>query len=276
MSHPKFLPEIGDPSAENASSDWAIRGFPVMPLLRADNESQKVETLIPKDPQRLLLAFSLADFAIEFLLFHEMGHLLGGHCDTTRSPAYISERDQADIQLKDLPFRQIMECEADAFACRVTSDLHLRQKMEEHPLSPPGTMSQSEFAVFTHITAVRIILRLLYPYSHVELSGTREDYPHAAIRDFAVSSYALANALHTEEIGLDSVQRILLASAVNLEHTWTDLQLPGQFPRTPEAMADVAHAFWRLHERVRANSEKLDSMSRVRRFWGGFGATSRA
>jgi len=86
FSSQAFLPEVGDPTAEETPTDLADSGFPALPLVRScDPDTGQRAVLIPQDKRRASIAIALGELALEFLLFHEVGHVVGGHLELLSS-----------------------------------------------------------------------------------------------------------------------------------------------------------------------------------------------
>ena len=91
---------------------------------------------------------------MEFLLFHEIGHIAGGHLEFAREQALL-EFDSS-YEDGDTPLRHILECDADMFAADITSAVHLTDKMADslHDLLPDVPWSKRDFALITYFAAM--------------------------------------------------------------------------------------------------------------------------
>lgn len=88
---PAFLPSVGN-AADEVEPKLGTRGFPPIPLTYQDDDTN---ILVPRDQTRGTIAHMLADVAINFLLYHEIGHIVGGHLEalnaTSGTTSSISE-----------------------------------------------------------------------------------------------------------------------------------------------------------------------------------------
>jgi len=135
LSTPTFLPMIGDVRLEVAPQDLPAGGFRPIPLLRnSSNADRQSPFFFPNDQQRMILAEILIGLALAFLVYHEMGHILGGHLEfplTNAALSTISEFAQPVNEPDTYALRHVLECDAAAFSCHVTSLVHNNNKMAE-------------------------------------------------------------------------------------------------------------------------------------------------
>ena len=82
LSTPAFFPAIGNVKVGVPPENMAAGGFPPIPLLRdVFRPGQNTPILFPNDQTRMSIAQILAELALEFLLYHEIGHIVGGHLE---------------------------------------------------------------------------------------------------------------------------------------------------------------------------------------------------
>lgn len=85
----------------------------------------------PKDEDRILYALLLFDIAFEFIMYHEWGHLLGGHLSFLNQQYHadgiseINDRYQSThtYMIDGEPIRKVMEFEADYIAASMICSL---------------------------------------------------------------------------------------------------------------------------------------------------------
>jgi hypothetical protein len=162
LSTPTFLPDIGNCGLENKPTNLGTDGFPLMPLLRTDGSPSAVDTLIPNDPTRLVVAGLLGDLAMEFLLFHEIGHIVGGHLELTRAKSLLEFDSRCEND--GTPSRHILECDADMFAADITSAVQLTDKIADslNDLVPNVPWSKRDFALIIYFAAIGVLFRTQY------------------------------------------------------------------------------------------------------------------
>ena len=186
----------------------------------------------------------MAELALEFLLYHEIGHIVGGHLEIPRNGGRVVtiSEFQHPAKTDDSSFQHLLECDADAFACHVTSSVHTHNQMATllHDLLHAEQQSQ-DFALQTYLTSIGVLFRALYPTAPIALSTCKSSHPHPAVRAFLVASSTMARGLHDGRFTLASLNYIVANSVGNIEDVWADLCLSGQNPETSVAWAQNVH-----------------------------------
>jgi hypothetical protein len=117
---PEIFPWIGNPSLEDARREFHPTNSDAMEYMRAFIAEPK--RVIPKDPVRRDAAKLLFVAAIEFIVSHELWHILGGHVRWDAS--CMGERSLAEVgnnrRLPNGIAYQALEMDADAFAVWVS------------------------------------------------------------------------------------------------------------------------------------------------------------
>lgn len=115
-----FFPEL---SGGEAIDQMELLDFELPRIeLREDNFKEINFYSGPSDPIRVAVAQVIAMFGIEFVIFHEMGHILGGHLEYIKNTLGIHEllaqgSDQIiSERIKDNITYQTIEMDADAIA----------------------------------------------------------------------------------------------------------------------------------------------------------------
>ena len=86
LSTPTFFPAIGNIRNEVRPQNLPGGRFPRLPLLRnASDADQRIPLFFPKDQARMMVADVLATLSLEFVIFHEIGHIVGGHLEIPRN-----------------------------------------------------------------------------------------------------------------------------------------------------------------------------------------------
>ena len=118
LSHPKLFLNVGDATKEIEPEQFYDRATDFRNLDQND-------TVVPKDPVRLRHAFESALCAIEFLVTHEYGHLIHGHCHLnneftgqTNLFELESSVSSANQSIGGL-IRQTLEMDADAYGANI-------------------------------------------------------------------------------------------------------------------------------------------------------------
>lgn len=169
---------------------------------------------------------------------------------------------------------QILECDADAFACHVTSALHLDKKMESvaSEIVKVVDSSPEDRTHITYLAAVAVLFRLLSAGAPSEVAVSDTSHPHPAVRALIVGCCALARSLSrmeaTESTAEALLDRMLTRSIRNIENVWAEFCLPGQVSQTPDVWAAGvragAHTLFGTYESERA---RLEQFAHLRRSW---------
>ena len=274
LSAPAFLPGIGNVGVDVPPKGLPPGGFPGIPLLRdASKADQSTPLFWPNDQTRMTFAQMLADIALDFLVCHEIGHVVGGHLDIARTnhgETEIAEFERGVSNSDELTLRHVLECDADAFASHVTSFLHTHPKNAQLTLDTfnPSGWAPRDFALLKYLTAVGVLFRVLYPRAPIRISRCKSSHPHPAVRAFLVASSTMARQLADGSVEANALERIVRHSVRNIEDVWADLCLPGQNPEAPAIWAqnvqDGARELGELYGNARS---LLDQHARLRRRW---------
>ncbi len=270
MSVPTFLPDVGNVGIE-IMPKLADCSFTPVPLLR-DRESEHASLLFPNDQMRMNVATVLINLALEFLVYHELGHIFGGHLEIVRSdatPAVIQEFSYDLNQPTEAQLcRRILEADADAFACHTSSWLHFHETNELFQLLKPCKWSSQEFGMVTFLAATAALFRALYPTAPMKISEYPSCYPHPAVRGCMVSSITMARETSNGMFDPAALEKLVAASVGNLERVWADLCLPGGSDEPQiDWSSSVGKASMDLLESFRDHKPILDQYARLSRNW---------
>lgn len=140
LSHPEVLPQIGNPANTSCSFNIAKNG-----LTDFTYYNNEIKANIPvsmgfpvlsfsEDKERLLYSRLLTDITMEFCMYHEWGHIIGGHVQYASITQHIQQIPEINSETKNsipgklngLLIRNIMEFEADFIASSILINLPLR------------------------------------------------------------------------------------------------------------------------------------------------------
>ncbi len=272
LSTPTFFPTIGDVNNEVRPENLPGGRFPRVSLLKnASDVDRNTPRFFPSDQTRMTLARVLAELALEFLIYHEIGHIVGGHLEIPRNGgavATIAEFQQPATPA-DCIFQHLLECDADAFACHVTSSVHTHDQMATPLRDLLSAERQSkDFALQTYLMAIGVLFRALYPAAPRTLSTCNSSHPHPAVRALLVASSTMARGLHDGSFTSTSLNDIVAHSVGNIEDVWADLCLSGQNPETPVAWAqNVRDTAMALFESYGNSRVLFEQYARLPRRW---------
>ena len=87
-------------------------------------QSEVMHTAAPLSPERDFVAQLLTEIAIKFVVFHEFGHVVSGHCDVPEAVTQKLTFDELSIVKRDKsrPLRRAWEVDADLAGLRLTRD----------------------------------------------------------------------------------------------------------------------------------------------------------
>jgi hypothetical protein len=151
-----FLPMIGNST---------VTSFPALKTVSKSTtgdllwEGMVLPKLLPQDPERLQYTFILYRLALEFLFFHELHHVLGGHISYIGNQyamsALLEIRQRDPLSFKD---RRCMEWAADFFAAKSLADSCLsRRFMTINPSQIPNTPEFTETIFYLALIAVTVL-----------------------------------------------------------------------------------------------------------------------
>jgi hypothetical protein len=275
MSVPTFLPSIGDPSVEVAPPRRGGTGFPVMQFLTTDAQvTSQNAVLIPNDLQRLSFANILVDTALEFVLFHEMGHLVGGHftLDSSFSCNRLGFANAPEPSKARLD--QILELDADAFAGHTLSQVHHSNELAQigHDLVKSTSWTPQELSMLALFTGVYVIFKMINTSGDERTAEAVTARPHPAVRSGIVVTSAMARSIHDEFIDINSFYRIYNGTIRNIEETWDEMGFPRlRSPPPFEWATDVVTELRTLFNALESERDTLDKVARLPRRWCDWG-----
>jgi hypothetical protein len=274
LSTPTFLPAFGNVDMESLPKELPAGGFPPVPLLkRAGSSDEYAPLFLPNDPHRITVADVLIEVALEFLLYHEIGHVLGGHLEipvvNANVPAIAENRRDVN-KIDDRLLGHVLECDADAFSCHITSMIHMSTKVAnslQDVVNMPN-MRPQDFALSTYLTAIGALFRSLFPDAPVKISDHDSSHPHPAVRACLIAISVMARQSQNGQFSVSNLHEILEGSIGNLEDVWSALCLPGQNPEAgPSWGESIGTASMNLIRSFCAQKPLLDQYARIPRKW---------
>lgn len=217
LSHPRVLPEIGQPSREVpwiaslAACDWRLPWASA--LTGATLRGQPPESF-PIDGVRKVYAHRLAILATDFVFFHELGHLANGHLEYLEAegkPVGMKELAHGDLSLKDALDQQALEINADSHAVLVMTPDWFRVPEQLPATHAFETVTE---AIESLALAVISVFLLFDPHPTRVDEYDRTAHPHPAVRLFNVGLMTWSAA---ERANPRSVKRVQAAWLRGLE-----------------------------------------------------------
>lgn len=225
LSNPHILPDVGDPSKDPA---WQA-DLSTTDLQDGDaNIFPAGVDRITSDPTRAAFIHHCTQFAMDFIYWHEVFHVLCGHV------GYCARRSGQAVGLPELEGRpdmsaatsQALELEADLNAAAVTGGAWLREA-----LSPGVPFRDGQEALRTWAFSLAIVF-LVFDQSGAQVRDYRQaTHPHPAIRAGialnSLASLARKIAPHLEGVVDGAWEQSSrdcrdLARILKLRPTWID------------------------------------------------------
>jgi hypothetical protein len=233
LSTPVFLPAIGNPGLDEMPNEPLADGFPPLPLLRTDQCEQPVSFYLPLDQTRATFAMHLSSTALQFLLMHEIGHVVAGHLELRERQGCgptISEFGTAGTQDARTPPRHVLECDADAFAAHTESflDLHPNTDRLWTEVFRWSAVPGRSAGFIAYATAISILFRMLGRNGYAPGSLNPATHPPPAVRSCLAISRSMSLAVIAGRFAMDEFSHLCGESVFHVEETWASLGLPGQ------------------------------------------------
>lgn len=275
MCVPTFLPKIGLSVQEELPVEDLSSGFPIMPLAADQSARPLTRFYSPADHDRRVLAHMLASAALDFLLAHEIGHIVGGHLDMLEqrslAPA-INEFGHVE-NAERIPKRYVLECDADTFAAHMESFIDLRPESDHYWAEAFGwnDIPGHKAGFIFHASAIGILFRLFDALRGDEpppLDHGSSTHPHPAVRSSMAISRSLTLALIAKRFTMDDLSDLIKTSLWPIESIWQELRLPGQrLGIKTEWASQIAKLSSQVATDYEQSQQLLEEFSRVPPRW---------
>lgn len=166
LANPNILQHIGMSSLEK-NVQPTIRNYYTdanLMLIYGDFDYNKYQMAIPLDKVRQIYARHLVDIAIDFLVAHELTHIINGHIDYLNEKSDISEYEERIFVYNenDVLTRQTLEMDADSLAVSKGLANAIRRHLGEQKVSEDRKPFYSSFndTVFNWGLAVLSMIRV--------------------------------------------------------------------------------------------------------------------
>lgn len=184
LSRPNVLTHIGDPGKEVeniASYPFHITDYTTLLFEMGGRQST-----IPNCPVRRLYAYHLTYMACDFVIYHELGHILYGHVDYVKkltSCSSLTEQATPDGKIEIL-IRQILEADADISSVNqgVASMLGHFKDRDNLPDGYKPFFITFEDSLVNWSLAVFFVLRILGPQNYEPEEFLNAIHPPARVR----------------------------------------------------------------------------------------------
>ena len=162
----------------------------------------------PRDDQRALVATALTEIAGAFCVFHEVGHIIGGHTGYTSSQLGVSDvAEFSGLSFKlgrNKLLRQVWEREADIIAAVMTMSFVLNDADTREHFRECFSLTENDeeypYQIFS-IVLFGIKLLFLYLAQLPTRFAIRSAHPHPLIR--ATYIHNIIRLVAEDDLGLD-------------------------------------------------------------------------
>lgn len=234
MSSPSFLSGIGDLSKEEEPQGPFPNGLPRMPLPWKNQDSKPIEVYRPSNIARMAFALQLAEDALQFLIFHELGHILGGHLEMFEAEGMkplLLKAGQPNKEKIPNRIRPVLEYDADIFAAHANSFIAMHPEGGESLIETFewSNVAPQDAGAILYLTAVAVLFRLLESDGTAPEDGQVIEYPHPTVRSNLISSMGLSLDFGRQEMASEYVKKVedlLEQSVIQVELIWSRLDLP--------------------------------------------------
>jgi hypothetical protein len=213
----------------------------------------------PRDERRALVASALTEVAGAFCVFHEVGHLIGGH--TGYASAQLWGGDVAEFTGSRFTFcprrllRQSWEREADIIAAVMTMSFVLNDPGTREHFRDCFDLPPEEDEYPYHVFSVVLFaVKLLFLYlAQIPLRfDVRAYHPHPLIRATYVHSALRLTAADDLGLDIEALDPLLDAATDQADQVWSDLgaRVPAldRYAGGPELARVVEREIVRLEE----------------------------
>ncbi len=267
---PDCFPHVGNPYGKKEPKGPFEDGLPPWPM--TDGQSACV-CYFPADEERMAFAMMLADLALEFIIFHELGHVLGGHLELSSHRLGQSQMSEANspVEMRNMVLRQVLEIDADFFAAHVDGIVTFWQGTHEswsETFCWPG-VSSKDAAIMAYAFAIGVLFRVLERDGDFPAS-MGDSHPHPAVRCNSAVSWSFAWACVEQLADLRNLQEVIVEPLRMIEHLWERLRLPGRRLALPPVFADqLVKLTGELKAEYDTRVSLLDGYARLPAKWRG-------
>ena len=222
----------------------------------------------PKDELRFAHATFLMARTTEFLLFHEIGHIVRCHLLYLRSRGLLIA-DEASGALTMLEWegvthssqevRRILESDADSVAANMQLEGILQQTLEQHTqfaFGPGWQIAKRrltwEDIAYSWLIAVGVLFQLFASTDKTPIVEPRRTHPHPDLRFFVLANFAAHS--WSRVMSVSTYGTIATRARNDLWTTWKALRLP--WPEARES-ATYQKDFRRAHSAFQQGFQKL-------------------
>jgi hypothetical protein len=261
LSWPEILPQIGDASKEQPEVFDLAGAVGVTYQPRSDRVSNNGRrTLLPRDKMRQFAAICMTLMGIDFVVAHELGHIMAGHVDFLGSQGLalrLNEHSPTATPLS-VPLLQAIELEADLDAGFMLASAVLERFIIGNDFAE--MFDEQTFLTLWVFTVLMLFHLFDLAGSSVETYQQKE-HPHPEHRLLFVLTALLANTEMTNPKMGTLVENARAAGLEELDRAWSLLGL-AESARQAERRNTAAF----LDEGTRLSESYSSTLEPVRQF----------
>ncbi len=267
---PKCFPHVGNPDGEKEPKGPFEGGLPRWPMTDGQDASA---CCLPADEERIAAAMMLADIALEFIIYHEVGHVLGGHLELSSRRLGRAKMSEANtpVEVRNMVLSQVLELDADLFAAHVDGIVTFWQGTHEswsETFCWPGVSSR-DAAIMAYAFAIGVLFRVLERDGDLPAS-MGDSHPHPAVRCNSAVSWSFAWACVEQLADIKKLQEVIAEPLRMIEHLWERLHLPVRRLALSPVFADqLVKLTGELKAEYDARASLLDGYARLPAKWRG-------
>lgn len=198
MAYPDLLTNIGVSEKEELDKPSLRQYYCDADLLVTvgDFDYQNLETTIPKDPTRHLYAMHMFEIAFDFLLSHELSHILNGHLGYMKEnfSMNVLEELETSVTPEMISIKQTFEMDADTIgASKIISNLCKRHLgIQSFPPELTSFYTRKEDFLFMYVFAILTVFQIMDQsrvYGVFKMGETEHPFPRVRM------NYILSNLM---------------------------------------------------------------------------------
>ena len=235
FSHPEFLKDFGGKNI-NPPFSKLHNGFnPVY-----GNVSDSSKGLLwrphprPFNDFRLALAHIMSQMSIEFVFYHELGHLIGGHSKFLKEINPLFRMNELESKRRNSKINkellQAVEYDADGFAVQVSVGNGVMLKYFERQQNTPSHKEEvnvKELAYYLWAMSLAGVMRLYSQQGRTIAEHELATHPHPLSRALAISMTIATSTALKDDPDKERIIDLCCKAAYDLSGYWRKYEIPG-------------------------------------------------
>ena len=243
LADPEVMPWLPAPDNDGPTT-------PIQFVREPSNLNEEAVEQLQLPPGRLFAAELLAEIAFQFVVMHEVGHVLAGHLEVPVSEGGV--RDISELLLVsrsgNLPLRRAWEIDADLIAVGLLDEL-ISDILKAAQTSAAGGLERHvygphEISVAQATSLVMMAIHCLFRYvgetrTQIQMGGY---HPDPVVRTFAVRNALIPRMLERHTVDRDLFDGILGGRFEEFDDALEALGIHSEYTLADEGIALVNEA----------------------------------